>query len=180
MLEEGYETGLAEQFERFLTLSFPPDQALAELRADLRLASQLKGLDLSAESQVRERLRAHLAQKIQGVRLVKSRAQHLTAHPRLWLGVAMTVLVILFLSINAPAHAVLERLFGWMTAGQASPTPSLVLTLADNTPTYTTRTAFLPMRLPENDLVQSPTPGTLLTSPSHPVAIPTPGVRLLP
>ncbi len=179
MLEESYETGLAEQFERCLTLSVPPDQALVELRADLRLAGQLKGLNLSAESQIRERLREHLAQKIQGVRPVKSRAQHLAARPRLWLGAAMAILIILFLSINAPARTALEQLFGWMSAGQASPTPNLVLTLMDNTPTYT-RTAGLPMHLPENGLVQSPTPGTLQTTPSHPVAVPTPVARPLP
>ncbi len=131
---------------------------------------------MSAESQIQERMRAHLAQKIRGVRPGKSSAQHLAARPRLWLGAAMAILMILFLSINAPARAALERLFGWMTTERASPTPSLVLTLADNTPTYA-RTAGLPMHLPENDLVQSPTPGTLQTAPSHPAAVPTPGAR---
>ncbi len=179
MLEERYETGLAEQLECFLTLSVPPDQAPVELQADLRLAGQLKRLDLSADSQIQERLRAHLAQKIQGVRPVKSKAQHLAARPRLWLGAALAVLMILFLSINGPARTALERLFGWMTAGPANQTPSLVLTRVDNTPTYT-RTAGLPMHLPENDLVQSPTPGTLQTTPGYPVAVPTPGARPLP
>ncbi len=179
MLEESHETKLAEQFERFLTLSVPPEQASVELRADMRLAGQLKGLNLSAESQVQERLRAHLAQKIQGVRPVKSRAQHRDARPRLWLGAVVAVLMILFLTISTPARAELVRLFGWITAGQSSPTPSLVLTMVDNTPTYT-RTAGLPLHLPENGLVQSPTPGTLQTTPSHPAAVPTPGARPIP
>jgi hypothetical protein len=176
MLEKSSENGLAEQFECFLALSSPPAQAPVEIREDLRLAGQLRGMNLSAESQIQDRLRARLAQKVQAACPVKSTAQHSTALPRLWLGAAIAIVMILFLATNAPARVTLGRLFGWMTAVQTNPTPNLVLTLADTTPTNT-RTAGLPMHLPENGPLQSPTPGILETAPSHPIAVPTPGAQ---
>lgn len=177
MLEVRPDPEMAEQFEILLASSIPADQASIELQADLRLARNLSRMNLSAESQIQDHFRKHLAQKIQAGRPGKREPMFLSPRLRLWLSAGIAALTILLLAANLVALTNLGRSSGWKATEQTRLVPTQVSTSPGNTPTNT-RTAALPLHLPVRDLARSPTPGVVRMSPDYPVAVPTPGEKL--
>lgn len=119
MPEGRSEALLAEQFGRLLNFPASAEDAPQELQQELALAGRLKRLDLSAESQVRERLRTELAQKLQPGRPERAGMRRPSARPVFWMGTMMAFLLALLLFTNTPASAAIQRFFGYGYLPQA-------------------------------------------------------------
>jgi hypothetical protein len=176
MLEEKPDPEMAEEFEFFLALSIPANQASTELRADLRLARNLSRMNLGAESRMQDQFRKHLAQKIQAGRPGIRKPLLLSSRLRLWLSAGIAALTILLLAVNLSVITGLEQPSGWRATAQTRLAPTQVLTSPGDTPTNT-RTAGLTPPLFMHDLSQSPTPGVARITPDFPMAVPTPGAK---
>ncbi len=176
MLEEKPGPEMAEEFELFLALSIPADQASIELQADLRLAKNLSRMNLSAESRIQDHFRKHLAHKIQAGRPGRRKPMLLSSRLRLWLSAGIAALTILLLAVNLSVLTGPEQPSGWRATQQTRLVPTQLLTSPGDTPTNT-RTAGLTPPLFVHGPSQSPTPGVARMTPDYPVVVPTPNAK---